>query len=164
MSLNRIGIVIFLTCLLLGYATFSKQGIFLVTLSMNSYVNFSIFVLSFVALGVFTLFNFQKVKNNEVFRDYMRTKAILFLISTAIILFFLGNNSLGKKQKGYEKKTENASPYLRAAVNKLGTALRTKHRAVYYFLPNAVAKHRKMCPIIRDKSPIFNDGQRNLCS
>ena len=67
------------------------------TISMNSYVNFSIFVLSFVALGVFTLFNFQKVKNNEVFRDYMRTKSILFLISMAVIFFFLGNNSLGKK-------------------------------------------------------------------
>jgi len=64
---------------------------------MNSYINFSIFVLSFVAIGIFVMFNFQKVKNNDAFRGYMRTKGILFLISMAIIFFFLGNNSLGKK-------------------------------------------------------------------
>lgn len=63
---------------------------------MNDYVNFSILLVSVVALGIFTLYNFQKIKNNDLFRIYMRTKAIFFLGGIVLIFLVLGN-SLGKK-------------------------------------------------------------------
>jgi hypothetical protein len=62
---------------------------------MNDYVNFSIFVASAVALGIFTLYNFQKIKNNDLFRSYMRTKAIFSL--GGIVLVFLVLGTIGKK-------------------------------------------------------------------